>query len=72
VGKRKDLALVVVGDIGGATPIAWGVNKANTDLTAALSGQVRKLKGDGTLTKLQQKYFGYTMGLPERDFIPTE
>lgn len=72
VGKRKDLALVVVGDIGGSTPIGWGVNKADADLTAALSAEVAKLKADGTIKKLQDKYFGYTMELPEKDFIPAQ
>ncbi|WP_029350131.1 transporter substrate-binding domain-containing protein [Bosea sp. 117] len=72
VGKRKDLALVVIGDIGGSTPIGWGVNKADADLTAALSAEVAKLKADGTVKKLQDKYFGYTMELPEKDFIPAQ
>ncbi|HSI42082.1 MAG TPA: transporter substrate-binding domain-containing protein [Xanthobacteraceae bacterium] len=72
VGKRKDLALVVVGDIGGSTPIGWGVNKADADLTAALSAEVAKLKADGTIGKLQEKYFGYTMVVPEKDFIPAQ
>lgn len=72
VGKRKDLALVVVGDIGGSTPIGWGVNKADADLTAALSAEVAKLKADGTIGKLQDKYFGYAMELPEKDFIPAQ
>lgn len=70
VGKRKDLALVVVGDIGPSTPIGWGVNKADADLAAALSAEVAKLKADGTIGKLQTQYFGYTMELPEKDFVP--
>lgn len=70
VGKRKDIALVVVGDIGGSTPIGWGVNKADADLTAALSAEVAKLKADGTIKTLQDKYFGYAMDLPEKDFVP--
>jgi polar amino acid transport system substrate-binding protein len=68
--KRKDLGLVVVGDIGGTTPIGWGVNKADADLTAALSAEIVKLKADGTIAKLQDKHFGYTMELPEQNFIP--
>jgi len=35
-----------------------------------LSEEVKKLKADGTVTTLQKKYFGYTMTLPETDFIP--
>lgn len=70
VGKRKDLALEVIGEIGGTTPIGWGVNKANPALTAALSEELKKLKASGKMAEIQTKYFGYTMDLPEADFIP--
>jgi polar amino acid transport system substrate-binding protein len=72
VGKRKDLPLVVVGEIGPSTPIAWGVNKASPDLTEALSAEIAKLKADGTLRRLQEKHFGYVMQLPEGEFIPAQ
>ncbi len=72
VAKRKDVPLVMVGDIGDSTPIGWGVNKADADLTAALSAEVSKLKADGTIGKLQMKYFGYETALPEKDFVPAQ
>ena len=72
VSKRPDIPMKVLGEIGGVTPIAWGVNKANPDLTAALSEGLKKLKADGRMAELQKKYFGYTMELPETDFVPTE
>jgi polar amino acid transport system substrate-binding protein len=70
IDKRKDLPLTLSGEIGAAQPIAWATNKSTTALTAALSGEIKKLKADGTVTALQKKYFGYTMDLPETDFIP--
>jgi len=68
--KRSDLPLVLVGEIGGVTPIAWGVNKANSKLTAALSDGLKATKASGKMAELQSKYFGYTTDLPEKDFIP--
>lgn len=72
VTKRTDVPLVVIGEIGTATPIGWGVNKANPKLTAALSEELKKLKASGKFAELQKKYFGYTTDLPEADFIPAK
>jgi len=72
MNKRKDLKLTVVGELGGVTPIGWGVNKANPALTAALSDELKKLKASGKFDEIQVKYFGYTTALPEADFIPAE
>lgn len=72
MNKRKDLKLTVVGELGGVTPIGWGVNKANPALTAALSDELKKLKASGKFDEVQVKYFGYTTALPEADFIPAE
>lgn len=72
MASRKDLPLVVVGELGGTTPIGWGVNKANPALTAALSEELKKLKASGKFDEIQMKYFGYTTELPEADFIPAE
>jgi len=70
--KRKDLGLTVVGELGGVTPIGWGVNKANPSLTAALSDGLKALKASGKFDEIQMKYFGYTTALPESDFVPAE
>lgn len=72
MNSRKDLKLTVVGELGGVTPIGWGVNKANPALTAALSDELKKLKASGKFDEIQMKYFGYTTALPEADFIPAE
>lgn len=72
IGKRTDLPLALVGEIGGSTPIGWGVNKANPALTAALSDELKKLKASGKFAEIQKKYFGYTTDLPEADFVPAQ
>jgi polar amino acid transport system substrate-binding protein len=70
IAKRKDVSLALAGEIGAAQPIGWGVNKANPNLTAALSDELKKLKAKGAVTELQKKHFGYSMELPEMDFVP--
>jgi polar amino acid transport system substrate-binding protein len=68
---RSGSDLEVIGELGGSALIAWGVNKSNPKLTAALNKTIIKLKKDGTLAELQKKYFGYEVAnLPEKDFIP--
>ncbi|MFT6906441.1 MAG: polar amino acid transport system substrate-binding protein [Oleiphilaceae bacterium] len=68
---RSGSDLEVIGELGGSALIAWGVNKSNPKLTAALNKTIIKLKKDGTLEELQKKYFGYEVAnLPEKDFIP--
>ncbi len=72
VTARPDAKLMVVGDIGGTQWIAWGVNKANPELTAALSKAIAELHADGTIAALQQEAFGFALTLPEADFVPAE
>lgn len=72
IGKRKDIPLVLVGELGGSTPIGWGVNKASPALTAALSDELKKLKASGKFAEIQKKHFGYATDLPEADFVPAQ
>jgi len=72
IKQRPDLPLELAGDIGEATFIGWGVNKANPELTAALTDGLKQLKASGKLAELQMKHFGYTTELPEEGFVPSE
>lgn len=72
VTARPDVKLMVVGDIGDTQWIAWGVNKANPELTAALTKGISELQADGIIPALQETTFGFALTLPEADFIPTE
>ena len=72
VAARPDANLELVGDIGGTQWIAWGVNKANPGLTAALTKAIAELQADGMIPALQQETFGFTLALPEADFVPAE
>jgi len=73
MGNRKDVAMDVVGEIGGKALVGWGTNKDDADLTAALIDTLKKLKASGKMAELQKKYFGFTMDdLPEENFIPAQ
>ncbi len=72
VRERPEAKLEIVGPIGPKTYISWGTNKSDPKLNAYLNEQIKKLKADGTLKKLQeQHFFGITFDqLPDADFIP--
>lgn len=73
MGNRKDVAMEVVGEIGGKALVGWGTNKDDPALTAALIDTLKKLKASGKMAELQKKYFGFTMDdLPEENFIPAQ
>lgn len=71
IKARQDDSLEIAGEIGDTALIAWGLNKSNPKLTAALSEAIVKMKQNGELEKLQVKYFGFPIkNLPEANFIP--
>jgi polar amino acid transport system substrate-binding protein len=73
MGNRKDVAMDVVGEIGGKALVGWGTNKDDPELTAALIDSLKKLKASGKMAELQKKYFGFTMDdLPEENFVPAQ
>jgi polar amino acid transport system substrate-binding protein len=73
MSQRKDVAMEVVGEIGGKALVGWGTNKGDPKLTAALDDTIKKLKASGKLAELQKKNFGYVMeDLPEENFIPAQ
>jgi polar amino acid transport system substrate-binding protein len=43
--------------------------KEDTEIVAFLDGELKKLKADGTLARLQEKWFGFRMNLS--DTVPT-
>lgn len=71
VRERPEAKLEIVGPVGPTTYISWGTNKSDPKLNAYLNEQIKKLKVDGTLKKLQEEHFyGITFDqLPESDFI---
>jgi polar amino acid transport system substrate-binding protein len=73
ISQRSDVAMEVVGEIGGKALVGWGTNKKDPKLTATLDNTIKKLKASGKLAELQKKNFGYVMeSLPEENFIPAQ
>ena len=62
-GKYK-----LAGQVGDPTYFAWATRKEDQDLLEYLNSQMLKLKKAGTFGELQNKWFGFTMDLPD---VPT-
>lgn len=54
------------------TWLSWAVRKSDTELSDYIDSEIKKFKKDGTLDKLQEKWFGQTVELPDKDYIPAE
>ncbi len=52
------------------TWLSWAVRKSDTELSDYIDSEIKKFKKDGTLDKLQEKWFGQTVELPDKDYIP--
>lgn len=68
--KERPGQFEIAGKVGPTDYIAWGVRKDDSSLVDAINAELIKLKGDGTMARLQQEYLGLSFELPEADFIP--
>lgn len=66
--ENGDVAMVSEED----TWLSWAVRKSDTELFEYINSEIAKFKEDGTLDKLQEKWFGQTVELPDSDYIPAE
>lgn len=66
--ENGDVAMVSEKD----TWLSWAVRKSDTELFEYINSEIAKFKEDGTLDKLQEKWFGQTVELPDSDYIPAE
>ncbi len=66
--ENGDVAMVSEED----TWLSWAVRKSDTELFEYINSEIAKFKEDGTLDKLQEKWFGQTVKLPDSDYIPAE
>lgn len=48
----------------------WVTRPEDTDLRDFISGVINRMKADGSLGDLQEKWFGFRMNLPDRDYLP--
>lgn len=64
-GKFKD-----VGSIGEPKVLAWVINPGDKEILAFVNGTLDELAKDGTLAKLQTKWFGAPLNLPTQGYLP--
>lgn len=50
--------------------VAWVTRPADTDLRDFISGVFRRLRDDGTMGQLQDKWFGLRMEIPDSGYLP--
>lgn len=61
----------IVGEVGNKSYTSWAFRKEDKEVYDFFNKEIHKMKEDGTLKKLQIKWFGTeTKDLPEKDYIP--
>jgi polar amino acid transport system substrate-binding protein len=62
----------IVGEVGNKSYTSWAFRKEDKEVYDFFNKEIHKMKEDGTLKKLQIKWFGAeTKNLPEKDYIPS-
>lgn len=70
-GMRKiPDAFEVVGTFGDPFWIGWVTRPEDPDLREALNVEIRKLRDNGELARLQKKWFGYVVDIPDTGYLP--
>ena len=62
----------IIGTIGSKTYLGWAVRKSDGELYDFINEEIAKFEEDGTLAKLQEKWYGESVDLPQSDYIPAE
>ena len=63
-------AFEVVGTFGDPFWIGWVTRPEDPDLREALNVEIRKLRDNGELARLQKKWFGYVVDIPDTGYLP--
>jgi polar amino acid transport system substrate-binding protein len=50
----------------------WVTRPEDTELRDAINEEIRKLRDDSTLAELQEKWFGFTMEIPDSGYLPPD
>jgi len=70
-GMRKiPDAFEVFGTFGTPFWIGWVTRPEDPDLRQALNVSIRKLRDSGELARLQKKWLGYTVDIPDSGYLP--
>jgi len=68
--KKFPGAFELVGTFGTPFWVGWVTRPDNLDVRDAINAQIRKLRDSGELARLQKKWFGYTMEIPDSGYLP--
>lgn len=60
----------ILGTIGKPFYYGWVTRTEDTAFRDAISAELRRLRDSGELAQLQQKWFGFTMELPDSGYLP--
>jgi len=60
----------LVGDFGEPLYYAWGTRPDDPSLRDAINVELRRLRDSGQMERLQQKWFGLTMKVPDSGYLP--
>lgn len=55
---------------GSFTYLSWVTRPTDLDLRDFISGEIRKMRDDGRLYALQEKWFGFKMEIPDSGYLP--
>ena len=62
----------IVGTFGPPFWVGWVVRPEDLDLRDAINVEIKKLRDTGELAKLQTKWFGATMEIPDSGYLPAD
>ncbi len=69
--QRSDVFAVVLPPFGAPTYFSWVARLDDTSLIDAVNAAILEVEADGTMAKIQKKWFGQTMDLPKTVPQPT-
>lgn len=68
--KQKPDAYRVIGQVGERRLLAWVTNPKDKEVRSFINDTLNEMQANGTLANLQKKWFGETMDLPTKDYLP--
>ena len=68
--KKKPGSLKVIGEVGDPRLLAWVTHPQDPEIRAFINKTLEELAASGKLAALQKKWFGKTLNLPTKNYLP--
>ena len=68
--KKRPGSLKVIGEVGEPRLLAWVTHPNDPEIRAFINKTLEELAASGKLAQLQKKWFGKTMNLPTKGYLP--